>query len=398
MKSAKASIKKALRLVLFELKSMTRDRRLILITIIAPVAMTIWFAGTYSSNYLAALPVAVLDRDNSALSRKLVDYVRDSDRFSVAMYAGSEDELKQALSDRRALVGVYIQPGLAKSVSNREQGNVLLLSDSSNLIISNTAYAGFVPIVQTVSAGIGIKVIEAKTGLPASAAMNMELPFQIGDRTLFDPTITYINYLLPGFIAVFIQQFLLSALCLLIFRNPRELASVNTAGSLAAKFAAAVLPFIVSFSAAIVLVHLIFSVPFAGNPADAFVFAFIFGISLLGPALLIAAIAKSAAKFAQISFMLSMPAFLTAGYVWPESQMPLPLLIGVKLLWPLIHFARQFKEILIKGTPISEFGLDIFQMLAYAAICLPISIFVYKKVYNTDSTNVEKGDPIGQST
>jgi ABC-2 type transport system permease protein len=105
----------------------------------------------------------------------------------------------------------------------------------------------------------------------------------------------------------------------------------------------------------------------------------IFIFNLTVPALLISAFTRDVLKGSQICMFLSVPTLLTAGYVWPEYMMPEPLIIGVKLFWPLIYYAGPARDVLVKGVPFHVIWPYVWQGLLYGIIWIPLAVAIYKK-------------------
>lgn len=362
-----------------ELLFIKKEAGLKLLLFVGIPFLTVWFAGAYASDYVYHIPIAVLDEDNSELSRSIIEHFDKNERFQVTHHVYTRQELQNTLDSQEAYMGLYIPPDLNENVLSGKTTQVLILTNGANVIIGNNAYASAATIVQTVSAGASIKIISAKGSLPQISATNMALPFQFTDRMLYDPQMTYLNYLIYGFVAVFFQQLLLSGLATLILRNPQETVKKHTLRRLGAKITAATSCLIFTGSLAILWLHKGMHVVLTGNVFLALALSILFAIAISCPAILLTAITKDKTKFSQISYMLSLPTFLTCGYVWPADQMPFLLKGMVKITWPLIYYARTFDEILVKNLPLKSVLPNAMHLIIYSAIFMPISIYVWKK-------------------
>lgn len=58
----------------------------------------------------------------------------------------------------------------------------------------------------------------------ASVAKSMANPFVFTDRMLYNPKLSYLNYLLLGYIAVFLQQVMLSGVGILMIKDGERIA------------------------------------------------------------------------------------------------------------------------------------------------------------------------------
>lgn len=375
-----------LKSILEEVKFTYKKAGLMILFFIGMPFLAAWFGGAYYHEYVNDVAIAVLDEDNSSLSRKVIKYFDDSERFHIQYYASNREELKCLIDDKKAYMGLYIPKELNNQVMTGKASSVLILTNGTNVVIGNNIYAGAAEIVQTVSAGTAIKVIGAKGSLPEDTASHMALTFRFTDRMLYDSKLTYMNYLIYGFIAVFFQQLMLSGMATLILRNPEKTAQGNTIIKMAAKIILAATLLITAGSLAIAIVHTKFNVILAGNIKLALLMCTLFSIAISCPAILLCAITKDKIKFSQISYMLSLPTFLTCGYVWPIDQMPEFLMRSVKLIWPLIYFARPFDEIMIKGLTFGAVRQNVINLVLYIIVFMPLSLFVFKKRFGVKQT------------
>ncbi|WP_053982379.1 ABC transporter permease [Niameybacter massiliensis] len=367
--------------LLKEIDYTSKKLGLLILFFIGMPFLGMWFTGAYYSEYVNDVPIAVLDEDNSSLSRQIIEYFDQNERYNVDYYASSREELEQLINERKVYMGLYIPPDLNNNIKLGNQSQVLVLTDGTNVIIGNNVYAGAAQIVQMVSGGAAIQVLQAKGSLEAKMAMNVAVPFGFEERMLYDSKLTYMNYLIYGIIAVFLQQLMLSSMATLLSRNPEEVATKDTFTQVAAKMTVGAVCLIASGSFTIFLLHKKFHLIFNGNVMVALILSFLFAVAISGPTLILFSLTKKKTRFTQIAYMLSLPTFLTCGYVWPVDQMPLLLAIPVKILWPLMNYARAFDEVMIKGLPFATVSQNVVELLVYSLIMLPIGIKCFKKSF-----------------
>lgn len=363
-----------------ELISTLKDRDIILLLIGAPIFLTLLFGGVYMNSYVEDIPVAVLDEDNSTMSRMLIQQFEENERFYVKYTLNSRTELEEALASGDVQMGLYIPIDFYKNITTLKGTEVLVLVDGSNVIIGNNAYAAAASIVQTIGAGVQMKVMAGKGALPQTA-QNMALAFQFTDRTLYDPRMTYMNYLLLGFVAVFAQQVILSGLGISVLKDKEKLTQENTVLGILMKILICGVLSMASTLGAIGIAAKIFHVPIRGDLTLALLLCGAFVLSISGPTILLATAAGDKVKLAQLSFMLSLPSFVSCGYVWPPDQMPEVLVKIIKALWPLIYFARPFDEVLFKGLSFEAVRPQLISMAIFTAAWLPLSILAFRRKY-----------------
>lgn len=368
-------------MIVAEVKALKKQLFTIFILFAGPILLTLLFGGVYMHNYIEDMPVAVLDEDNSLLSRTIVQYFDENERFYVKYYCNSREELKDAIDSRRVYMGIYIPKDFSKDINNLKSSSVLILVDGTNMVIGNNAYASAATIVQTLAAGAQIKLLEAKDILPDQAE-NMAMVFRFNDRILYDPRLTYMNYLILGFVAVFLQQVMVSSLGVSVIESGGYLAEGFTLAKLAIKILTFAIFCVPSIFASIGIAHIAFKVPIRGNLLTVLLMCTVFVFAISCPSIILASIVKDKLKLYQLSFMLSLPTFVSSGYVWPMDQMPPALPLVIKALWPLAFFHKPFADVIFKGVPFETVSKNIAGMLAYTLAWMPVAVLLLKKRFN----------------
>ena len=366
------------KMIISEIKSLIKQPMILFVLFAGPILLTFYLGGVYVHDYIEDIPIAVLDEDNSSMSRSIIQYFDENERFYVKYYCTSPQDLKEKIDSRKVYMGVYIPHDFYKDISNLESSAVLILVDGTNIVIGNNAYASAASIVQTVAAGAQIKLLQAKDLLPGQAK-NMALTFQFNERILYDPGLTYMNYLILGFVAVFLQQVMVSSLGLSVLEDGEELAQGHTFLKLFIKVCLFTLISVTATFISIGITNRVFNVPVRGNISTALLMCIVFAFAVSCPAVLLASITKDKLKLYQLSFMLSLPTFVSSGYVWPQDQMPAFLPVVIKVLWPLIYFHKPFADVIFKGVPFTTVSQDFYEMLIYTLCWMPVAILVLKK-------------------
>jgi ABC-2 type transport system permease protein len=366
------------KMIVPEIKSVIKDPMIFIVLFAGPILLTIFFGGVYVHNYLEDIPIAVLDEDNSSLSRNIIQQFDENERFYVKYYCTSSADLQDKIDSRKVYMGVYIPHNFSKDINKLKSSTVLVLVDGTNMVIGNNTYAAAANIVQTIAAGAQIKLLEAKGMLPGEA-QNMSLTFQFNDRILYDPRLTYMNYLLLGFVAVFLQQVMLSSMGLSIVEDGKNLAQGNTCLKLCMKICAFSLFSVSATFIAIGIANLFYKVSIRGNLFVTLLMCILFVFAISCPAALLASLTRDKLKLYQLSFMLSLPTFVSSGYVWPLDQMPAFLPVVIKVLWPLIYFHKPFADVIFKGVPFAAVAKDIGEMLIYILCWMSVVIWMLKK-------------------
>ena len=364
-----------------EFLSIFKNKGMMILLFIGPIFLTLFFGGVYYNDYVNDIPIAILDEDGSSLSNLVGNYFLTNERFNITYYPSTRQELQKLIDDGEVQMGICIPKGFESKVTTYQSSQILAIADGTNIVVANNAIAQATLITQSISAGIEMKLIQGK-GVSPKMAQNIALVYNVGERILFDPKMTYMNYLIICFLAVFIQQLMLSAMGSTFIRDNVYISS----GKVTQKVLAAMSACFVGILPATVICMLIllkfFHVPMIGNMWTVIVLTVVFILALTGPSLLIASVTKDRVKYSQFSFMLSLPTFVSSGCVWPVDQMPKVFGIVIKAFWPVINYAKVVQEVLIKGMDFSTVTPNILQMGLYSIIWLPIGIICYKNAFN----------------
>lgn len=345
-----------------------------------PVLST-WLIGTYYHDYVNDVPIVVMDQDRSPLSREIIRYFDENERFYVAYYVDTQDEMQTLIDEKKAYMGLYLPAQLYDKVKEGKQTQVEVLVDETNVIIGNNVYAGAAQIIQSVSAGAAIEVVEAKNEALETAAYRTVIPIQYQERIGYDPKMTYMNYLMYGLFAILLQSLMLSAMATLMMRNPYETAADHTVSRLMAKVVVAATLLIGMGSLCIYLMHRKFGLILNGNFKVALLLSSLFAIAISIPAMIFLSIVKKKTRYTQIVYCLSLPTFFTCGYVWPTEQMPKALAFIARTIWPLMNFARPFDEVMIKHLPFEAVRNNVIGLLLYIVIGMPVAVWCFRKSF-----------------
>ncbi|WP_019227449.1 ABC transporter permease [Sedimentibacter sp. B4] len=364
-----------------EFRSIFKYKGMMILLFIGPIFLTLFFGGVYYNDYVKDIPIAILDEDGSTLSNLVGSYFLSNERFEVTNYPATRKELENLIDDGKVQMGICIPKGFESKVSTYQSSQILAITDGTNIVMANNAIAQATLITQSISAGIEMKLIQGK-GVSPKTAQDMALVYNVGERMLFDPKMTYMNYLMICFLAVFVQQLMLSAMGSTFIRDNEYINSGNVMSKVLAAVSACFVGILPAVAVSMVILRKLFYVPMVGNIWTVLLMTVVFLIALTGPSLLIASMTKDRVKYSQIEFMLSLPTFCSCGGVWPVDQMPRLLEFLIRACWPVINYAKVVQEVLIKGMSFSATIPNILQMVLFAMVWLPIGIFFYKKTFN----------------
>ncbi|MGE5625543.1 MAG: ABC transporter permease, partial [Bacillota bacterium] len=121
--------------VLKEFQELRRDRYALIRLIVPPVLQMLVFgyAATFEVYHVST---AVLDQDRSQESRELISHFTASSRFQITEAARTDRDIRDAVENGDAVVGLVIHAGFAQDLRNGRSAPLQAVVDGTN---SNTA-------------------------------------------------------------------------------------------------------------------------------------------------------------------------------------------------------------------------------------------------------------------
>jgi ABC transporter DrrB family efflux protein len=114
----------------------------------------------------------------------------------------------------------------------------------------------------------------------------------------------------------------------------------------------------------LVLMVAVFGVPIHGSLAVLLGLSTLFIITTLGLGLLVSTLASTQLQALQFSFLVMMPSVLLSGFMFPRSQMPLPIYL-VTFALPVTYFIEILRGVILRGADL----IDLVPHIGGLAIC-----------------------------
>ena len=103
------------------------DKRRAVFVLVASLAYMVLFGFLYSTHSINAVPIVILDEDQTQFSRTLIQALDDSERFRIVQYPSTQEEMEQALNNKEALAAVQIPANFARDVKSNRSSTVMLM-------------------------------------------------------------------------------------------------------------------------------------------------------------------------------------------------------------------------------------------------------------------------------
>ena len=356
-----------------EFRQLLRDPRTRGIIFVSPIIQLLMFGYAVNTD-IRDSATFVVDYDQTAESRSLVDAFRSTGYFEVAGRSSRSRDLVRALDDGSALVGIEIPRGFSRDLAAGRGAAVQVLVDGSE---SNSA---------TVALGYAQGIVQ-RFALDAAAAQGA-LPaggIELRTRAWYNPTLESRVYNVPAVVGVLIMLMCLLLTALAVVRE-RELGTLDqlmvsplTPGELMLSktlpVAAVAVIDLVLISAVAVLW---FDIPIRGSPPALLLAALLYILSGLAVGLLISTISRTQQEAFMTMFLFFQPAIILSGFFYPISSMP-EVFQWVTLLNPVRHFLEIIRVIFLKGEGVLTLWPQYLALALMAAGVLALAVARFPK-------------------
>jgi ABC-2 type transport system permease protein len=345
----------------------------ILLTSMAAVA---WI---FSSGTLTNLPIAVIDNDNSSVSRIYIRLLEATPEMRIVNHLSSPLQGRELLEQASIYALVLIPEDFGNSLKTGRQATVVAWHSQQFLTISGVLSKSLRKVSATISAKVEMTSLKKRGDTSLAANVKYE-PVKSELRTLFNPFQNYQYFLVSGLWPAMLQIFVMVWTVFAVGREFRDNTSAEwlAAGSTVyAAVAAKVLP-VFTIACVIGLGCLAWLYGVVGWSVNGSL-----GMLIVGWALTIGAhivLGLLAAGFApllgtSLSFavFLTAPAYAYAGITFPQHAMPV-----LAQLWSYALPVRSLLRLQIEqvdiGAPISSSVPELLILAAFILFPLPFTI------------------------
>lgn len=374
--SALFSIRRLGALLAKEFVQMRRDRITFAMMLAVPILQLLLF-GYAINNDPRGLPAAILALGQDRYTRAVVSALEVSDyyRFRERPQSAAQAESLMAKGDISFLVTIPSDFGVR--VERADQPRILVEADATD----PAAASGAVSALGTIVGRALLRVQGEPETNPAAAGAD-GLSFVVHRR--YNPeNITQYN-IVPGLLGVILQMTMVMMTAMALTREIERgtmenlLAMPTTAGEI---MLGKVLPYLVVGAIQVVIVlsaaKLLFGVPFLGGLALLLSCVLIFVLALVLLGYTISTMARTQLQAMQLTFFFFLPSLMLSGFMFPFAGMPgWAQTLGE--LFPLTHFLRIIRAIMLKGADLGDIGDEVFYLSLFVPVYASVALMRFR--------------------
>lgn len=335
-------------LVFKEFIQFRRDWMMAIFILTLPLLELALLAET-SGRGLKHFSMAVLDLDNSRLSRQLVTALDNTQELDARYYPRDLAEMRHLLGRGLADLAVVIPRGFAASWdSPRSNPQVQLIADGSNSVVGDSALSAAERVLTDFALDMALR-----HGAGAAS------PIVLRSTIRFNPTLNIRHHTLPAQLGFIVYQVTL-AVASLTFARERELgtleqllvAPLRRVELVIGKAIPALVIGTVNFLVLLVVTVFGFGVPCRGSFPLLLALTLLFILVESGWGVVISIFSRTQQQAILFVFLQAMTDMTFSGYLVPVSNLPW-LMRALSVLVPLRHYLTIVRSIMIKGASLS---------------------------------------------
>lgn len=352
------------------------------VCILGPLAYFLLYPTPYENDVVRSQKIAIIDEDNTHLSRSLAFFANSSSEVQVKGYATSLKEA-QSLLERGDIFGIlYIPKGFERDAYLQSAPTLSFLANSSYFLIYGSIINGLYQATQELNPEIKVKqqILYGDYALKGSNHMLQKDLLLLHSSPLFNSSLGYINYALAAVFVVILHQMLVVGMGIFgaSYRYTPNTPALSLLFARMILFALICIPlfaFYFGFGFSYYGIHHHASIE------DFWLFSLCFIFAILAFGNFFGSIVSKPYQATVLILLSSLPLIFLLGFIWPLEAIPapiqtivqfIPIFHGVNALLRLNEMGADFQSIFPYFKNLLALGV-LYTLLSYLAIWLRIN-------------------------
>lgn len=375
LKQGRFSWSRLMAIMVKEAIQLRRDRLTFALTIGVPLLQLILFGYAINSDP-KHLPAAIYVADSGPFSRTLVSGLINSGYFASARVVRSEAEADRLLAVGDVQFVISVPVGFERDLVRGDRPVIEVDVDATDPVAAGNALGSLAQLSETLFDPVLTGPLEALKGTPG--------PVQFSIHRRYNPEgLTEYN-IVPGLMGVVLTMTMVMTTALAVTREIER----GTMENLLAMplrpievMVGKILPYIGMGYVQVVVIlaaaKFLFAVPILGSVFLLSCVVLLFISANLAVGYTFSTVAQNQLQALQSSFFFFLPSILLSGFMFPFRGMP-HWAQWVGEIFPLTHFLRIVRGILLKGNGLAEIWPEIWPIALFLAASMALALKRYR--------------------
>jgi ABC-2 type transport system permease protein len=359
-----------------EFTQMRRDRLTFAMMLGIPLIQLTLFGYAINSDP-RHLPAAVLLADRGPQGRTLLYAMKNSTYFDFVRQVKTEAEGHDLLARGQVQFVMNIPENFSRDLWRGDRPELLIEADATDPAATSVALGSLGTLLDT--------ALQNDLKGPLASLVATTGPIDLRVHALYNPEVVTQYNIVPGLMGVILTMTMIMITGLAITRE-RERGTMENLLSMPTRpsevLIGKIIPYIfvgyIQVAVILIAAYFLFHVPMQGSITLLLLVALVFIAANLAMGITFSTIAKNQLQAVQMTFFVFLPSILLSGFMFPFRGMPYwAQVLGE--FFPLTHFLRIVRGILLKGNGITDVALQLWQIALFAVIVLTIGIKRYRQ-------------------
>lgn len=368
-----------------EMKTIFKDQAILTFLVVLPIVYPLLYAFIYTNEVVREVPAVVVDKSNTANSRKYIQLVNATPDVNIVAHCTDIPQAQEVLKERGAYGIIYIPEDFNKNLSTGQTTQVTLFCDMSGLLYYKALVMANTAVSLEFNKEIRMKLLaKGQTGRQEEIAA---APIKYEDVKLYNPTNGFASFLIPAVLILIIQQTLLLGIGTASGtarekHRFRDLIPINKHydGTLRIVFGKGLAYFMVYILLALYVVCVvpkIFTLPQIGAASNLILFVVPYLAACIFFAMTCAAAIRNRETSMLIFVFTSIPLLFISGISWPGSAVP-EFWKYVSYIFPSTFGINGYVRLSSMGASLNEVAFEYKALWVQTGVYFMSTCFVYR--------------------
>lgn len=378
-----------------ELSLFIYDKWLLAMVTIVPIILMILVCSIFQNPVVRELPVAVVDMDNTSISRRLVRAIDASPVMAVRTDYLNVHDAVSAMRNADVYAVVYIEPKFAQRMTKHESPSVDAFYNTQFVLVGRTLASALQQVIGTVSAEVAVVRDLTHGGTPTIKAFADSVPLRHQITPLYNMGSRYDQFLLTALIPCLWQILMMATMVLSYTAQHRKTGTRNWVkgaglGGFLAKLFVYQLFFLAMGIGFLYYFYRYLQCPVQGSWSLLIFHQYLMIVATQAVASLVYFLVIEPARALSISAAYVAPAFAFIGITFPANSMGLFPQIWRNIL-PITHYMRVQVTQINYGLPEIDISSETQNLMLFFLVFILVWLRT-RTLVNTSDHMTENGE------
>jgi len=322
-------LKDILNVLKIEFQTMFKDRGVVIMFVLGPLAYPILYCSLYKNETLIDVPIAAVDCSRSPQSRELLRHIDATQNVAVISKYGTLAEAKEAYNEKKVHGVVYIPADFSKKLATGDQTSVSIYCDISSFMYYRIINQACSNSVLAMSNQIQVERLNAN-GITGESANVISNPIPYNGVILYNEGAGFASFLMPVILVIILFQTLFLGIGMIAGTSREEnrfhvlvSSSVHRGGTVRVIIGKSICYFLMyapwAFYA-LELIPRIFNLPHIGIPFDVMMLMVPFLLATIFFSMTVSVFIPNRETGIVIFMFMSLILVFLSGVSWPQSN------------------------------------------------------------------------------